>query len=204
MMATKVMVSLDSLVLETYAEMRKGGNLQRAKQVIREMIGRKHPNLWVRRVLTARNQDEAFYFDVRRYFGKEVHVSEHFCIDRNAIANYETVECTHDALPRRYCGYPSQRLVIASTGLVYPCCIDLHETMPVGDVKKQTIAEIWNGQALRDLRVNLRSDSPQMWSDTCRKCESWMSYDVPQRNFVQDVELTDSMPTIIGLTESKV
>lgn len=198
MAATKVMVSLDSLAADTYRQMRRGGDLGRVKQVIREMIGRKHPNLWVRRVISNLNQSEAFYYDVRREFGKKIHVSEHFCIDRNAIASYETVDCEHDLLPRRYCGYPSQRLVIASTGKVYPCCIDLHETMPVGDFNTQTLKEIWEGEPLKALRHNLRSTSPAQWSPTCRKCESWMSYAMPQREFVQDRELSEELPTIVG------
>ena len=199
MAATKVMVSLDSLVPGTYAIMRRRGNLERAKGVIYELIRRRHPNLWIRRVLTNENKSEPFYDQVREAFGRSVHVSEHFCIDRNAVSNYETAECRHDLLPRTYCKYPSQRIVIASTGLCYPCCIDLHETMPIGDIRKQSLLDIWRGEAMQRLRLGLKGDHPSQWSETCRKCESWMSYDVPERKFVQDRELTDETPTIVGL-----
>lgn len=204
MAATKVMVSLDSLVPQTYAEMRRGGDLSLAKKVIRELIKRGHQNLWIRRVVTNANESEGFYWDVRRYFGKSVHVSEHFCIDRNEIATYETGECKHDLLPRRYCGYPSQRIVIASTGKCFPCCIDLHESMTVGDFKNESLQEIWAGEKLNALRANLKHDKPMEWSDTCKRCESWMSYDVPKRSYVQDYELTDARPSVIGLLKDSI
>lgn len=201
MAATKVMVSLDSLVPETYAEMRRGGDLGSAKRVVHKLVALEHPNLWVRRVITKRNENEGFYWDVKRTFRPfgSVHVSEHFCIDRNEVANYESGDCTHDLLPRRFCGYPNQRIVVAATGKCYPCCIDLHETMPMGDVRFQTLEEIWSGVRMRRLRKVLTRGNVREWSAACRNCESWMSYDVPQRGFVSDVELSDERPTIIGL-----
>lgn len=188
MMATKVMVSLDSLVPETYAIMRRGGNLNRAIEVVRELVRRGHPNLWVRRVLAKENKHEPFFEMVRATFGEAVKVSEHFCFDRNAESRHESPGCDHDdSVGRTYCGYPSQRIVVASSGLCYPCCIDLHETMPVGDVRKQSLLEVWNGEPMRKLRAELRAG--QYTSDACKNCVSWMSYDAPQRGFVQDVEV---------------
>jgi hypothetical protein len=75
MAATKVMVSLDSTVPETYKVMRVNGSLDRATEVIRELIRRGHPNLWVRRVITTANQAEPFAQRVRDLFGPTVHMS---------------------------------------------------------------------------------------------------------------------------------
>jgi radical SAM protein with 4Fe4S-binding SPASM domain len=170
-----------------YPQMRVGGKLKRAKEVIWELVKRGHPNIWVRRVLTQMNKDEPFFEKVKEEWGDKVHVSEHACFDRNATKKHEIVGCDHDeSSKRKYCQYPSQRLVITSRGLAYPCCIDLHETMPVGDINKQTILEIWNGNEMQTLRENLRSLDTKKWSKTCQNCESWMSYDSPQRDFVQD------------------
>lgn len=194
MATTKCMISLDSMVPETYAQMRVGGKLERAKEVISELVREGHPNIWVRRVLSKTNYKENFFESVKNEWGDKVNVSQHYCFDRNAKSNHEISGCDHDdkQTKRRYCGYPSQRLVISSTGKVYPCCIDLHETMPVGDISKQSINEIWNSDVLRNLRTSLRSLDTKTWSDTCRNCESWMSWDAPQRDFVQDVKILES------------
>lgn len=188
MAATKVMVSMDSLIPATYAVMRRGGSLPRAIEVVRELVKRGHPNLWIRRVLAKENKHEPFYQQVRATFGDSVKVSEHHCFDRNAGSSHEAGGCDHDVEQRRtYCGYPSQRLVVASSGLVYPCCIDLHETMPVGDLREQSLLEVWNGEPMKRLRAELKAGT--YTSEACKNCVSWMSYDAPQRAQVQDVEI---------------
>lgn len=192
MAATKVMVSLDSMVPETYAKMRVGGSLNLALEVIAELVRRKHPNLWVRRVITRENKQEQFTQQVKERFPEGVKVSEHFCFDRNEKERHEAAECGHETLgveaeiARTFCGYPAQRVVVASSGLCYPCCIDLHEQMPVGNINTQTIDEIWNGVPMRMLRRELRAGVYK--SDACKNCQSWMSYKAPQREFVQDRE----------------
>lgn len=202
MATTKCMISLDSMNPETYKQMRVGGRLERAFEVIDELVRRKHPNLWVRRVLTKLNYKEKFFEAVKEKWNNSVHVSQHYCFDRNARQKleigHELSGCDHDDpssndMPRRYCQYPSQRLVISSRGQVYPCCIDLHETMPVGDVAKQSLLDIWNGEVLKKLRQVLRSNKSELMTNTCKNCESWMAYDMPQRNFVKDIELTEGM-----------
>lgn len=195
MCMTKCMVSLDSMIPDTYAKMRVGGNLEKAKETINELILSGHKNVWVRRVLTKENINEPFVEQVKEKWGDKVHVSEHYCFDRNAKLNLE-VGCEHDeGLPRKYCQYPSQRLVISSAGYVYPCCIDLHETMPLGNIKKQTIMSIWNGDAIKNLRRTLRSNQKEFMTPACANCESWMAYDMPQRSFVKDIEvMLDAKP----------
>lgn len=189
MATTKCMVSLDSMNPRTYKIMRTGGRLERAKEVINELVKRKHSNLWIRRVLTKLNKDEPFHEQVGFEWGDAVKCSSHYCFDRNATEVHEVSGCDHDTeMPRKYCQYPSQRLIITSRGLAYPCCLDLHETMHVGDVNKQTILEIWNGDPLKKLRAALRTNRTDQMTPTCQFCESWMAYDKPQRDFVQDRE----------------
>ena len=40
-------------------------------------------------------------------------------------------------------------------GMVVPCCIDLSGEMPVGDVKKESLLDIWNGERLMDIREKI-------------------------------------------------
>jgi Predicted Fe-S oxidoreductases len=189
MNCTKVMVSLDSMVPETYAQMRVGGNLGKAKEIIWELVRRGHPNLWIRRVLTKLNAKENFFEHVKKEWGEKVKVSEHSCFDRNATQSHELSGCDHDQnTKRKYCEYPSQRMVVTSRGFCYPCCIDLKETLFMGDIHRQSILEIWQGEKFKALRKNLRSLKTETWSETCKNCESWMSFDAPQRDFVQDRE----------------
>lgn len=194
---TKCMVSLDSLVPETYAKMRRGGRLERAKEVIQALIRREHPNLWVRRVVTADNESEPFFQMVRDTFGPEPKISQHFCFDRNASEHHQLWDPVQQKMldaalfERTYCEYPSVRIVIASSGRAFPCCIDLQETLCVGEYPKQSLLEIWNGEAMRNLRDSLRANAFEELAPNakCHKCESWVAYRAPQRAFVGDVEI---------------
>jgi radical SAM protein with 4Fe4S-binding SPASM domain len=185
MAATKCMVSLDTTLPEIYKIQRAGGNLDLAISVIKELIKRGHPNLWIRRVVTKENCHENFKENVDKIFGgKGYFVAEHQCMDRGDGAHQ-----THNPLSyeRTYCGYPSQRIMVASDGLCYPCCVDTNGEMPIGNIMKQSIKQIWDGEPMRKLRDELKQNDFK--SEICKKCESWMAYKAPQRESVQDKKL---------------
>lgn len=190
MAATKVMISLDSCVPETYAKMRVNGNLLRAIAVGKELIRRVHPNLWFRRVITKANQGEPFKARVDEIFGGTGYqVSEHYCVDRSDDSKHEST-ANPAAYERQYCGYPSQRMMIASDGTVYPCCVDYDGTMPMGKYTGAaggTLLDIWNDLPFKKLRTELRAG--EFVSPACKTCTSWMAYKASQRENVQDKAL---------------
>lgn len=185
MAATKVMVSLDSTIPEVYAKMRVNGNLDRAIEVTRELIRRGHPNLWVRRVMTKDNAHEEFAARVRDIFGPGVKISEHACFDRNADEHHQTTDPLR--FERTYCGYPSQRMMIASDGNVFPCCVDYDGTMVMGNVLDESMFLIWDGEKFKKLRAELRAN--KFTSKACQNCTSWMAYQSKNRELVQDREI---------------
>lgn len=183
MAATKVMISLDSTIPEIYKVMRVNGRLERAVEVGNELIRREHPNLWFRRVMTKENAHEPFAENVHKIFGgKGYRVSEHHCVDRSTDSTHS--RDNPDNYARTYCGYPSQRIMVAADGTCYPCCVDYDGTMRVGDAGKQSLQEIWDGAPMVALREELRRN--HFTSQACKTCTSWMSYRAPQREQVQD------------------
>lgn len=202
MAATKVMVSLDSCVPATHAKMRVGATYERVIENVREVIRRGHPNIWVRRVVCDLNKEEDFYSDCEQAFGLRVdkaghsryHVSQHMVFDRNQLERHTFCGLEPGKIERTYCTYPSVRLVVSSAGLVMPCCLALYENLIVGDLNKQTIMEVWEGEPIKQLRAKLRSaktqDDLKDAPVACQKCESWMAYDAPQRKYVGDIEIT--------------
>jgi len=183
MFASKVMFSLDSLVPETYAVMRRGGYLEKVCQTIKALTQLGHQNVWVRRVITKLNKHEPFTKMVKDLWQDKVKVSEHYAFDRTP-ENFEITP--HGNYERTYCEYPSQRLVISWDGNVYPCCVDINQTMPLGNVKKIPLKKIWHGISLSTLRNELKCGV--LTSEACRNCVSWMSYKAPEREYVNDVE----------------
>jgi radical SAM protein with 4Fe4S-binding SPASM domain len=74
----------------------------------------------------------------------------------------------HDLLTtsKTFCIYPWIHLHAYPTGAAYPCC---HSEMKysIGDTRTNTLKEIWNGPAQRQLRLDMLSDTQ---NPACNKC----------------------------------
>lgn len=68
------------------------------------------------------------------------------------------------------CPYPWTHLRIASNGDVVPCCRDLQHKTVLGNLKEQSVEDIWNGQAMTGLRRNLLDGEPNRIA-ACRECD---------------------------------
>jgi len=49
---------------------------------------------------------------------------------------------------------------------VYPCCLTPYKS-PIGDLKEESLKEVWNGESMRTLRLNMING---IKSESCRRC----------------------------------
>jgi len=65
-----------------------------------------------------------------------------------------------------FCIYPWIHLHAYPTGAAYPCC---HAEMPypVGDVRTDTLKQVWNSSAMKQLRVDMLTETP---NSACTRC----------------------------------
>lgn len=76
---------------------------------------------------------------------------------------------------RKPCGFPFQRLTVGWDGKVYPCCVPWwDESLCVGDLRKETIAEIWHGEKMSAIRAAVAKAEYE--HPVCVNCTSWASY----------------------------
>lgn len=68
------------------------------------------------------------------------------------------------------CPQQYQRLVIGADGLVMKCSNDEENREVIGDVSKQTVHEIWHGDAMQKIRDQHKQPRGFMDSPVCRKC----------------------------------
>jgi radical SAM protein with 4Fe4S-binding SPASM domain len=68
-----------------------------------------------------------------------------------------------------YCPAPNEQFVILWDGTVTVCCTDYEGTLAMGNIKEQTIEEIWTGPKWRRMREQMWND--QLESKTCRICK---------------------------------
>ena len=67
------------------------------------------------------------------------------------------------------CVQPWQRVVIRNTGEVCPCCAMFSNDLALGNVRDHTVAELWNGPVMRELRA-LHKAGQYAKNATCLKC----------------------------------
>jgi MoaA/NifB/PqqE/SkfB family radical SAM enzyme len=65
-----------------------------------------------------------------------------------------------------FCIYPWIHLNANPDGKAYPCCMTDHHH-PVGNCKTSTLSEIWNGDSMKKVRLDMLSEKPL---EGCRRC----------------------------------
>lgn len=72
-------------------------------------------------------------------------------------------------MKKEVCTFPFYTLVVHSDGAVSVCCADWEKQAVVGDLKKQTLSEIWSGSKLREFQTmhieRRRNENP-----ACKGC----------------------------------
>jgi hypothetical protein len=81
--------------------------------------------------------------------------------------DYSKMELVQDE--QAVCQYPWQRVTITWTGEIPLCITDWNLAHPIGDLRTQTIKEIWHGQALEDYRA-MQLARRRMEITACKRC----------------------------------
>ena len=68
------------------------------------------------------------------------------------------------------CQQPFTRLSIIEDGRVSPCCLDHQTEMIVGDLKSQTLLEIWKSEKMKEFRA-IQKNGRFYEISTCKNCE---------------------------------
>ncbi len=69
----------------------------------------------------------------------------------------------------KVCPFPFYSLIINSDGEVTVCCADWKRKLVVGDLKKESLKEIWNGGTLRNFWIKLLQGEKNSFG-MCKKC----------------------------------
>lgn len=96
---------------------------------------------------------------------------------------------------KNFCLAPWVHIHAYPNGRAYPCCLaDFHE--PIGNLRDNTMEEVWNNEGYRQLRKNMMENKP---SSVCKKCyeheanglfSQRQSMNRSHGKYVDEVELT--------------
>lgn len=78
------------------------------------------------------------------------------------------------------CPFPFYSLNVNAEGTVSACCRSgtwFHPSrLIVGDLRRDTMSQIWNGQALKKLYIEFLKGRKEMYDLSCRNCEAYIPF----------------------------
>lgn len=185
----RLIISVDGTTQDTYEQYRIGGKLETVLQGARNLVaarrelGATTPHLIFQFLVVRPNEHQIE--DVRR-LAREIGIDE----VKFKTAQLYDYEQGHPLLPTReeyaryrrrpdgtyaiknalhaHCWKLWHSCVITWDGLVAPCCFDKDVDHRLGDLKQQSLRDVWRGSAYDDFRRQLLRGRQEI--DICRNC----------------------------------
>lgn len=172
-------ISLDAQEPNTYAKIRVKGDLRVAHENVHRLIAQVKARGGKTKVMVSfvqqpLNQAEAQPF--KEYWEKAgadfvVLRTMHSCAGH--ISEIKQAMWAQAPTPRKPCLYPWERLALKPDGSVCYCPADWYHSSAVGHFATQSVAEIWQGEAMQKVRqAHVSGDFSQ--HGFCGQCPDWM------------------------------
>jgi len=169
-----ILISIDGADKKTYEEIRKGGNFDVLDGNIKNLIrirnkkGVKLPKVKLHAIRMQENNNSIdLLYDKYADIVDDIHISDEiplFNIERSKNYKKETKK-----IIRKPCDQLWQRLAISWNGDVAMCCNDWIPKIVLGNVKTESIYDIWHGGKLNYIR-NLHKQLSFNDLDVCSSC----------------------------------
>jgi len=162
-----ITISIDG-VGEIYEKIRKpikfGQILDHVKEIRRykDLHGLHKPVIKVQGIWPAIRDNPKLYYDT---FAPYVDL-----VAFNPLIDYLGKDTDITYLDEFTCPQQYQRLVIGADGLVMKCSNDEENREVIGDVNRQTVHEIWHGEAMNKVRELHKRKQGFKESPVCRRC----------------------------------
>ena len=171
-------VGIDAATESIYNEIRVGGKFSKAvKNVLKykdllQIYGNGEQELFVQFVVSDINEHEVEDFKI---FWNEngVNVKIRPKVSWAGLVDATNLQDNKQVI-RKPCYWLMRTINICADGLIAFCSVDVHCRVRCGDVKKQSIREIWQGElkAYRKMHKEGRfAELPKL----CRECADWQS-----------------------------
>jgi hypothetical protein len=184
-------ITIDGATAETAQSVRVGLSTERIEDNIRRLLslrkarGLTRPKVRVGMVLIPENRHEVGRFrdkwtGVADYVGFGWFSTRLGSIDLQE-PGVDAGETDGNTPPEKHpCLLPFRELNVWSDGKAVLCCEDWNEEYVVGDLRTQTLQEVWRGAVLRHVRrlhMQLKGDQIPL----CAKCNAWKKPSVTAR-----------------------
>ncbi len=170
---TRLLVSLDAGTEETFKKVRVGGDFHKVVRNLEYFLRRKKerrqvlPITRVSFVKTKLNEHELPDF-ITRWKPLVDYLSIQELVEMDGMQTSLTPQSrlSNDDF---HCHHPWHRMTLRANGDALPCCTVWGQQLPMGNVNRQSIAEIWTSAQMRSLR-RLHKEGRYYENPVCKKC----------------------------------
>jgi len=170
---TKINFSVDASNEGDYKKARPGADFKKVVGNIRyfmkerKKMGLKLPVTRATCVLTKFTEKNKDNF--KKFWGKMVDVVEFQ--NFQALKGYtESLRPINSRIDKSFlCNMPWQQLVIRANGDILPCCSFYGKGLVLGNIKKDSLCEVWNGKRMGKIRKELLKNNFN-FSPSCKNC----------------------------------
>ncbi|MFH1453384.1 MAG: radical SAM protein [Armatimonadota bacterium] len=183
-----IYIGIDAFKESTYNKLRVGGNYDKVvKNVTRLLelkkeLNSKKPEVFVQFVEMDDNKDEIEGFiNFWTSYGATAKIRPK--VSWAGLVDAPNLKLTvEDRYP---CHWVMQTMSVADDGRVVLCAVDVDARFVAGDIKKESLKDVWNGslKEIRDMHKNGQFDK---LPDPCRDCGDWQAV---KAEFHKDKEL---------------
>lgn len=167
----EVYLGLDAVTAETYAQVRIRGDYDTVISNIKYLLSRKPERLKVTVQFGVYEENEHELEDFKKYWADQ----DVTVFIRPKLTWIGTLpEHFHTQQGRYACPWIFDSLPIYFNGLVPYCICDWDNRLPSGDLKQQTITEVWQGSYRKWQNMQLQAKFAEL-PDFCRACRDWQS-----------------------------
>jgi radical SAM protein with 4Fe4S-binding SPASM domain len=175
---TKVKVSFDSFRKEVFETQRAGGDWDITYRNVDKFYHypkRKDTELVIQAVRTKLNKDEDLEAEVKKKWPSATISIRDMVAGRveKDLENFENLK--RDLSERQSCQQAHVRVIFNYEGKGFPCCPDIGEKLCLGDIRTQSLSEIFNGHFAKSLRRDLKS-CHAFKMNPCQNCSSFETY----------------------------
>jgi MoaA/NifB/PqqE/SkfB family radical SAM enzyme len=171
-----LILCLDGATKETYEAIRVGGkfekvseNIRRFAEIKRNSSSRLHASLQMIAMDMNAGEQERFQQEWKHAGFETVLIKGFF-----TWANQDPALITFGPAPQPsvtgVCHEPWVGMTVLADGTAVPCCADYSGRNPLGDLKTQSLREVWNGSEMRKLRRMLSDPHSDRTGTLCDKC----------------------------------
>jgi len=173
--------SVDSCQPEIYKQIRINGNLKivtrniRGFYDVRNMLESKTPKIVIQAIRQDLNREEldrGKYHAFWKPYVDEIRISH--------LEDYTNKTILPEGKDFR-CNSPFQRLTIRADGNITMCCGERSEEKIFGNIRENTIEEIWLGSKFNEVRNQMLEGKAHL-NEACQKCSMFRSYHERKNN----------------------